>query len=78
MARTKVTKSTARFAARYGSTVRKRVREVEAKLRAKHKCPFCLSVGSLKRKAVGIWFCRKCGKVFAGGAYTPLSERGQA
>lgn len=76
MARTRVTKSTARFGARYGSTLRKRVREVEQKLRAKHRCPSCLTVGSVKRKAVGIWFCRKCGKVFAGGAYTPLSERG--
>lgn len=76
MARTKIARSTARFGARYGSTLRKRVREIEAKLRAKHKCPYCLTVGSLKRKAVGIWFCRKCGKVFAGGAYTPFSERG--
>lgn len=72
----RVSKSTARFGARYGSTLRKRVREVEEKLRAKHRCPSCLTVGSLKRKAVGIWSCRKCGKVFAGGAYAPFSERG--
>ncbi|MCX8204088.1 MAG: 50S ribosomal protein L37ae [Candidatus Nezhaarchaeota archaeon] len=76
MARTKVTKSTARFGARYGYAVRKRVGEVEQKLKSKHRCPSCLTLGSLKRRAVGIWFCRKCGKVFAGGAYTPFSMRG--
>lgn len=74
MARTKVTRSTARFGARYGSTVKKRFREAEEKLKAKHKCPHCLTVGSLKRKAVGIWICRKCKKVFAGATLTPYSK----
>ncbi len=76
MTRTKFTRSTARFGARYGSTLRKRVRKIEERLRARHKCPYCLTVGSLKRKAVGIWYCNKCGKVFAGGAYAPFSEIG--
>jgi ribosomal protein L37AE/L43A len=32
--------------------------------------PFmCLQFG-VKRKAVGIWNCKDCGKVKAGGAYT--------
>ena len=74
--RTKIVGSTARFGARYGASLRKKVREIESKMRAKHKCPFCYSVGTVKRKAVGIWYCRKCGKVFAGGAYTPFSEIG--
>lgn len=29
----------------------------------------CLQYG-VKRKAVGIWGCKDCGKVKAGGAYT--------
>jgi ribosomal protein L37AE/L43A len=29
----------------------------------------CLQFG-VKRKAVGIWNCKDCGKVKAGGAYT--------
>jgi ribosomal protein L37AE/L43A len=30
---------------------------------------FCYQFG-VKRKAVGIWGCKDCGKVKAGGAYT--------
>jgi len=60
-----------RFGARYGATIRARVRDIEVLMRSKHKCPRCYSVGKIKRLSVGIWTCRKCGYTFAGGAYTP-------
>ncbi|URD87873.1 60S ribosomal protein L37a, partial [Musa troglodytarum] len=36
---------------------------------AKYFCEFCGKY-AVKRKAVGIWGCKDCGKVKAGGAYT--------
>ncbi|MDI9619859.1 MAG: 50S ribosomal protein L37ae [Candidatus Nezhaarchaeota archaeon] len=73
MGRTKKVGSTGRFGARYGSTIRKVVAEVEAKKRGPHKCPQCGSMGTLRRKAVGIWHCKKCETTFAGGAYVPIT-----
>lgn len=61
------------YGARYGVSVRKRARDVIARRRAKHECPFCASKGTVRRVSVGIWSCGKCGKKWAGGAYTPLS-----
>ena len=71
MSRTKKVKTAGRFGARYGATIRKKVAEIEAMMRGPHKCPYCYSVDKVKRKAVGIWYCRKCKAIFAGGAYTP-------
>ena len=68
--RTKKVGVTGRFGARYGSTIRKRVKAIEEKSRSLHKCPRCQSI-KVKRIAVGIWYCRKCGLKFAGGAYEP-------
>ncbi|MEM4576830.1 MAG: 50S ribosomal protein L37ae [Candidatus Nezhaarchaeales archaeon] len=73
MGRTKKVGRAGRFGARYGATIRKRVAEIEATMKALHKCPFCYSIGKVKRKAVGIWYCKKCKAVFAGGAYTPAT-----
>ena len=68
---TKKTKSTARFSARYGLRVRKKVLNVELIQKSKHVCPFCKKKGSVKRLASGIFYCKKCGKKFTGGAYYP-------
>jgi ribosomal protein eL43 len=46
------------------------MKDVEDKLKAKHECPNCRHP-SVKRKSTGIWECRHCGIVFAGGAYVP-------
>lgn len=73
MGRTKKVGPTGRFGARYGATVRKRVKAIEEKLRQKHQCPYCKSY-RVKRVSVGIWQCRKCGTVYAGGAYTPKTR----
>lgn len=66
-----------RFGARYGSTLRKRVGMIEAKMAAPHRCPRCLTPGRLKRLSVGIWRCRKCGYTFAGGAWVPRTQLGK-
>ncbi|MCS7140045.1 MAG: 50S ribosomal protein L37ae [Candidatus Nezhaarchaeota archaeon] len=73
MGRTKKVGTAGRFGAQYGSTIRKVVAEIERKMKGPHKCPYCQSVGKLKREAVGIWYCRKCKATFAGGAYVPLT-----
>ena len=59
----------ARFKARYGRKTRKKFAEIETQQRNLYKCPYCNYV-KVKRIAVGIWYCRKCGAKFAGQAYT--------
>jgi large subunit ribosomal protein L37Ae len=61
---------TKRFGARYGRKPKKKFGLIEAKQRAKHKCPSCNKV-AVKRIAVGIWHCSKCDLKIAGKAYTP-------
>ncbi|MCS7132772.1 MAG: 50S ribosomal protein L37ae [Nitrososphaeria archaeon] len=63
-----------RFMARYGSTLRKKVAEIEREQRARHICPNC-EQPKVRRVAIGIWRCRKCGYTFAGGAWTPSSRK---
>ena len=55
-----------RFGVGYGK-IRERLNAVELKQHKKQECPFC--GGSVKRKARGIWSCKKCGKEFAGGVF---------
>lgn len=73
MSRTKVVGPAGSFGPRYGLSVRRRVRDILIKLRSPHSCPFCGKRGSVKRISVGIWYCRKCGSEWAGGAYAPFS-----
>ncbi|MGB9740801.1 MAG: 50S ribosomal protein L37ae [Candidatus Bathyarchaeia archaeon] len=75
MGRTKKVGPTRGLGARYGSTVRKRYIKVVTELKKPHACPQC-GFQRVKRKSVGIWECRKCGFVFAGGAYTPATKLG--
>ena len=60
-----------RFGPRYGVRIRRRVKEIEDGLRSRHTCPRCLAV-SVHRKSTGVWECRRCGNIFAGGAYRPI------
>lgn len=63
-----------RFGARYGVTIRKRIRDIEREKVKKHLCPNC-NHKAVKRVDTGIWRCRKCGTTFAGGAYRPMGSR---
>jgi len=73
LGRTKKVGVTGRFGARYGSTIRKRVKAIEERLRQKHQCPYCKSY-KVNRVSIGIWKCKKCGLVFTGGAYIPKTR----
>jgi large subunit ribosomal protein L37Ae len=71
MGRTRVVGIAGRYGARYGSTVRKKVKEVLEKRYADHACPFCAHKSRVVRLSTGIWVCRKCGAKWAGGAHIP-------
>jgi len=68
MVKTKKVKSSGRFGARYGRSVRAKVTEVETKQHAKQTCPYCKREG-VKRIKNGIWNCKKCNKTFASNTY---------
>ena len=65
---TKKAGSAGRFGARYGLRIRRKINEVDKKLKAKHTCTSCLKK-SMKRLAAGIWYCTKCKFKVAGKAY---------
>ena len=73
---TKEVGPTGRFGPRYGATLRRKVRDIEVEQRKKHICPRC-GARAVKRVAVGIRVCKKCGFKFAGGARTPVTEVGK-
>ena len=66
--KSKKSRASGRFGARYGKTVRAKLVKVEDKKRKKQKCPFCKKPGA-KRLSKGIWECSKCNKKFAGGTF---------
>jgi len=72
--RTRVVGIAGRYGARYGSTLRKKIRDILQKRYAPHVCPFCGAKGTVYRISTGIWSCRKCGAKWAGGAYVPRTE----
>lgn len=67
--RTKKVGISGKYGTRYGSTLRKLIKKVEISQHATYRCVFC-GKDSIKRTCVGIWECRKCHKVIAGGAYS--------
>lgn len=74
--RTKKVKSSGRYGVRYGARLRKRIREIDATSKTKHRCPRCRIV-AVKKISVGIWKCRKCDYQFTGGAWGPLTNSGK-
>ena len=64
-----------KYGVRYGVRARKRMQVVESARTQKYQCPKCLAP-SVKRSDSGIWKCRKCELVFAGGAYVPQITAG--
>lgn len=69
--------SVKRFGARYGRGVKLKFGTIEAEQRRDHICPYCRAV-RVRRVAVGIWKCRKCGSKFTGRAYTVGTPRVRA
>ena len=67
--RTKKVGITGKYGTRYGSTLRKLLRKIEVSQHSTYRCVFC-GKDSVKRTCVGIWKCKLCRKVIAGGAYT--------
>jgi large subunit ribosomal protein L37Ae len=67
--RTKKVGISGKYGTRYGSTLRKLIKKVEVSQHATYRCVFC-GKDSVKRTCVGIWECRSCKKVVAGGAYS--------
>lgn len=62
---------------RYGVSLRKRYQAVQREKQAKYKCDVCGKV-AVKRVGTGIWKCRYCDAVFAGGAYALKTAAGEA
>nr|KJB64889.1 hypothetical protein B456_010G072500 [Gossypium raimondii] len=63
------TKDGGKYGSRYGASLRKQIKKMEVSQHSKY---FCELGGkyAVKRKAVGMWGCKDCGKDKAGGAYT--------
>jgi len=61
--------SVKRLGARYGRTVKFKLGKIESEQHKKHKCPYC-NYEQVRRKALGIWHCKKCGATFTNKAYT--------
>lgn len=57
-----------KYGTRYGASLRKQIKKMEITQHAKYTCSFC-GRDAVKRKSVGIWECRGCKKVVAGGAW---------
>lgn len=73
---TKKVKQFAKFGARYGVGIRRRLLKVEPLQRKKQTCPFC-GFEKATRTSTGIYECRKCSHVFTGGAYLPETNTGK-
>ncbi|GLI62916.1 ribosomal protein L37a, partial [Volvox africanus] len=67
--RTKKVGIVGKYGTRYGASLRKVIKKMEVSQHSKYFCHFCGKY-SMRRQAVGIWGCKACGKVQAGGAYT--------
>eukprot|EP00041_Stephanoeca_diplocostata_P039581 m.1637100 g.1637100 ORF g.1637100 m.1637100 type:complete len:93 (-) comp25457_c0_seq1:34-312(-) len=66
--RTKKAGVVGKYGTRYGASLRKQVRKMDISQHARYTCSFC-GKRSMKRTAVGIWHCKSCRKVVAGGAW---------
>jgi large subunit ribosomal protein L37Ae len=58
-----------KYGTRYGASLRKQVKKMEITQHATYTCMFC-GKDAVRRVATGIWKCRACKKVVAGGAWS--------
>jgi len=68
---------TARFGARYGVSVRRRAGSAIEKKSRSYTCPNC-QYPKVRRKAAGIWSCKKCNHTFSGGVWEPYTRASDA
>ena len=66
-----------KYGARYGVSLRKKIKISEITQHAKYVCDFCGKT-AVKRKVIGIWTCRACKVSVAGGAYNITTPAGQS
>jgi len=66
--RTKKVGIVGKYGTRYGASLRKIAKKAEVAQHAKYVCAFC-GKSAVRRTAAGIWKCKGCRKVIAGGAY---------
>merc|ERR1711893_220048 len=66
--RTKKVGIVGKYGTRYGASLRKDIKKMEVSQHSKYTCSFC-GQENMKRRATGIWKCKSCRKVVAGGAY---------
>ncbi|KAH3743204.1 ribosomal protein L37ae [Pelomyxa schiedti] len=66
--RTKKVGIVGKYGTRYGASLRKQAKKIEAAAHAKYTCPFC-GKDNVKRQALGIWHCNSCRRTIAGGAW---------
>jgi len=57
-----------KYGTRYDAPLRKIAKKAEVAQHAKYVCAFC-GKSAVRRTAAGIWKCKGCRKVIAGGAY---------
>ena len=67
---------TGKFGTRYGAKLRKQVKAIEILQRTKYICNFC-GKNSIRRQATGIWRCKACRRVVAGGAWEVSTSAAQ-
>jgi large subunit ribosomal protein L37Ae len=66
--------SVGRYGTRIGWKTRKEVLRMEEESRKSRKCPSC-GKDKLARKSAGIWKCKSCENIFAGGAFLSIPKR---
>ncbi|MGA3020999.1 MAG: 50S ribosomal protein L37ae [Candidatus Micrarchaeales archaeon] len=66
----------ANWSIRYGASLRKRYTAISKEKRKLYQCEVC-SKEAVKRISTGIWKCKHCGAIFAGGAYSLKTETGK-
>jgi large subunit ribosomal protein L37Ae len=62
--------------AKFGARLRKLADTSDNNKKTKYECPRC---GKMKvaRKGYAIWKCKSCDSVYAGGAYSLKTEKGE-
>jgi large subunit ribosomal protein L37Ae len=66
----------ANWSIRTGASLRKRYDTISKEKKTLYTCDVC-GKESVKRISTGIWKCKHCGAIFAGGAYSLKTEAGK-